>query len=182
MTDHLAIASLGCEIAGACWLAKGLAFGKSAEYVAITEQQYGHSLMERDVARARDMTDALVGIALVIGGIGGQVLGLTHWAVKDSCWWYIVLGVIIALSFLAWRGAVVLRQRSIVAARLRYDPTSWPIKVDDYEQSRRQQGQVRGDVLSDGLGRRWWTCLVDDLEQRRETLRQDKNKNDRGSS
>ena len=103
---------------------------------------------------------------LIFVGVVGQIFDATHREELDfGLWWYVVLLGVFILAAAAWRGLIVWRQRQVVAHRLRARPHAWATTVDDYEQERRDVGQVRGDVLAKGLGRKWYARLVDEVEQ-----------------
>lgn len=162
--DHLLVAGLTAELAGVALLAKSLAVGDVEDYVVGTEQEYGRSLTYRDVARARDQTEAGVGLALIFVGVAGQVVHALHW--RDiGLWWYAVLAAALGLAALGWWRLGLWRQRQVVSARLRARVHGWWVTVDDYELALRKKGQVVGDVLAEALGRRWWERLRHELEQ-----------------
>ena len=167
MAEHLLVASLACELVGVSALAKSLALGSADEYVTGDEREYGRSLLHRDLSRARDMTEAGVGLGLIFVGVAGQIchaidadlLHISWW------WWYVALGGVIGLAAVLYWRLANWRQRAVIAARLRARPRNWAVTVDDYELGQREQGQVRGDVLAAGLGRDWWESLQQELRQ-----------------
>ena len=73
MTNHIALAALGIEIAGALLLARALAFESLATYVAGAQTRYDFNAA-LDLARASDVADAQVGLALLLFGFAGQAL------------------------------------------------------------------------------------------------------------
>jgi hypothetical protein len=165
VAEHLLIAGLICELSGVILLAKSLAFGSVGEYVVADAGEFGRSLLARDMSRARDMTDAGVGLLLIFVGILGQILDATHMdALEFGCWWYVIAGGVIVVALVLWRVVILLRQRQVVAHRLRSRPHAWFTTVDDYEQARREPGQNVGDVIAKGLGRKWFDDLVKELK------------------
>ena len=86
-------------------MAKSLAVGSVEEYVIGDERDYGRSLFARDIARARDMTDAGIGLSLIFVGVVGQIFDATHREELDfGLWWYVVLLGVFILAAAAWRG------------------------------------------------------------------------------
>lgn len=94
MTDDLVIAALLCELVGVALLAKSLSFGDVDQYVAGTENEYGRSLAYRDLARARDMTEAGLGLGLVFVGVVGQILYVLDWF-DIGRWAWLALGAVL---------------------------------------------------------------------------------------
>ena len=160
MTDSLLIASLACELAGGLLLAKSLAIGDTEEYIAATENEWGRSLLYRDLGRARDMTDAGAGVALLVVGIAGQIAAAVFKDQELGRWWYLILAGVLAIALVIWRVLIEVRQRQVIAARLRSRRYAFGVTLDDYEMAFRELGKDRrGDVLIRAFGRRWFEKL-----------------------
>jgi hypothetical protein len=124
MADHVAIAGLIDDLAGAWLLSKAIAFTPAASYVSgsgtVRWAGAGGTDVTRDLERAHDAAEAQVGAFLLGVGFIGQAIGATqsNWSTTSGAVAYslAVLAIVVGLSVRPWLQA--RRSRSIFFARL----------------------------------------------------------------
>jgi hypothetical protein len=120
VANSIAIAGLLLDVAGAVLLTSALAFERASDYITVSQGgTLGGSNPRFEIARAKESAQALVGVALLVAGFGGQ-LAAAAGAQADGGRTvpYLAVGVALLIAYCAVGLERRRRERGFIVAAL----------------------------------------------------------------